>query len=195
LFGELRVGLFSSPTDNGLKTPWEVPMRFPLGLALVIFTLGSAGGFGAARVVIAPPIPAPVGVVRYMDALRRHDGRLIWASYSPALRERRIEEGDSEAATVALFDRFRQDGASIDDVVYVGGYQARESGYYLCVTRHFRAGAAPIEVVWIFQTDPAGLIDRIVVGANGEIRFNPAGQAMPRRPNPCVAAARSRQHA
>jgi hypothetical protein len=34
-------------------------MPFQLGLALVLFTLRSGGGFGAALVVIAPPIPAP----------------------------------------------------------------------------------------------------------------------------------------
>jgi hypothetical protein len=47
--------------------------------------------------------------------------------------------------------------------VYVGGYQAPESGYFLSVTRHFHLKAAPIEVVWIFQTDGAGLIDRTVI--------------------------------
>jgi hypothetical protein len=98
-----------------------------------------------------------------MDALRRHDGRQIWASYSPAFRERRVEEGDSEAATIALFEEQRRKGASIDEEAYVGGYQAPESGYYLCVTRHYRPDAPPIEVVWIFQTDDAGLIDRIVI--------------------------------
>jgi hypothetical protein len=137
-------------------------MRFALALALAIFAVGSAVGFGAARFTSTRASP-PIGVGRYMDALCRHDGRLIWASYSPAFQERRVEEGDSEAATIALFDKLRRDGSSIDEVVYVGGYEAKESGYFLCVTRHFRAGAEPIEVVWIFQTDPAGLIDRIVV--------------------------------
>jgi len=31
------------------------------------------------------------------------------------------------------------------------------------VTRHFRPHDQTIEVVWIFQTDPAGLIDRVVI--------------------------------
>ena len=140
-----------------------VSRRLVLGLAPATFLAGGAVGFGVAGLAVAHPTPVPVGVARYMAALRRHDGAQIWASYSPAFRERRIQEGDSEAATVALFDEQRRKGARIDEEEYVGGYQAQESGYFLCVTRHFRPGAAPIEVVWIFQTDEAGLIDRIVI--------------------------------
>jgi hypothetical protein len=120
-------------------------------------------GFGAASFAGSHPPPAPAGVVRYMDALRRHDGQQIWASYSPAHQEQLVREGDSEDATIAFFDDQRQKGARIDEEAYVGGYQATESGYYLCVTRHFRPNQAPIEVVWIFQTDDQGLIDRIVI--------------------------------
>jgi hypothetical protein len=120
-------------------------------------------GFGVASRAVAHSAPVPVGVARYMAALRRQDWAQIWASYSPAFRERRIEEGDSEAATVALFEEQRRKGASIDEEVFVGGYQAQESGYFPCVTRHFCPNQAPIEVVWIFQTDEAGLIDRIVI--------------------------------
>jgi hypothetical protein len=98
-----------------------------------------------------------------MEALRHHDGKLIWASYSPALQEQHTREGDSEAVTIAFFDEQRRKGARIDEEAYVGGYQAQESGYYLYVTRHYRPNASPIEVVWIFQTDGDGLIDRIVV--------------------------------
>jgi hypothetical protein len=138
-------------------------MRLILGLALAIFGAGTAAGLGATSLSVAHPPPTPPGVVRYMEALRRDDGKQIWASYSPAFRERRIREGDSEAATIALFETLRQRGASIDEETYVGGYQAQESGYFLCVTRHYRPKQAPIEVVWIFQTDEASLIDRIVV--------------------------------
>jgi hypothetical protein len=140
-----------------------VSVRLFPALALAILAAGGATGLGVASLAGAHPPPAPVGVVRYMEALRRHDGKQIWASYSPAFRERRIREGDSEAATVAFFAEQGQKGASIDEETYVGGYQAPEFGYYLCVTRHFRPDAAPIEVVWIFQTDDAGLIDRVVI--------------------------------
>jgi hypothetical protein len=138
-------------------------MRFLLAFVLAAFAAGSAAGFGAAQLATAQRTSPPIGVVRYMDALRQLDGRLIWASYSAAFQERRILEGDSEAATIALYEKFREDGASIDETIYVSGYQARESGYFLYVTRHFRPHDQPIEVVWIFQTDPAGLIDRVVI--------------------------------
>jgi hypothetical protein len=139
-----------------------------LAIALAIFAAGGAVGFGAAGFAAADrahpdPPPAPVGVARYMAALRDHDGRQIWASYSPAFQERRIAEGDSEAATIALFDEQRQKGARIDEEVYVGGYQGQESGYFLYVTRHNRPNLPPVEVVWIFQTDDQGRIDRIVI--------------------------------
>jgi hypothetical protein len=140
-----------------------VKVRFILALAVATFALGSAAGFEAARFATSPHQPAPIGVVRYMEALRRHDGKQIWSSYSPAFQERRIQEGDSEAATIGFFDEQREKGARIDEEEYVGGYQAPESGYFLYVTRHFRPNHAPIEVVWIFQTDDAGLIDRIVI--------------------------------
>jgi hypothetical protein len=77
-----------------------------------------------------------VGVARYVAALRRHD--------RPVREQRRR-------------------GARIDDEEYVGGYRRPESGYFLCVTRHLRPNPPPLEVVWILQTDDAGLIDRIVI--------------------------------
>jgi hypothetical protein len=138
-------------------------MRFLLAFVLAAFVAGSATGFGAAQLATAQRASPAIGVVRYMDALRHQDGRQIWASYSAAFQERHILEGDSEAATIALYEKFREDGASIDETIYVGGYQARESGYFLYVTRHFRPHDQPIEVVWIFQTDSAGLIDRVVI--------------------------------
>jgi hypothetical protein len=138
-------------------------MHSLLGIALAIFAAGIAAGFGIAGLAAPKPSPAPVGVTRYMSGLRDHDGQQIWASYSPAHQEQLVREGDSEDATIAFFDDQRQKGARIDEEAYVGGYQAAESGYYLFVTRHFRPNAAPIEVVWIFQTDDQGLIDRIVI--------------------------------
>jgi hypothetical protein len=52
-------------------------IRFLLGSALAIFGAGSAAGFGAANLNVARPPSAPAGVVRYLEALRRHDGKLI----------------------------------------------------------------------------------------------------------------------
>jgi hypothetical protein len=141
----------------------EASVRLVLGLALAIFALGAAAGFAATNLMVAHPPPASVGVTRYMEGLRRLDGKQIWASYSPAFRKSHVEEGGSEDATSAFFAEQRQKGARIDEVEYVGGYQAQESGYFLFVTRHFRPNQDPIEIVWIFQTDEAGLIDRIVI--------------------------------
>jgi hypothetical protein len=138
-------------------------MHSLLGVALAIFAAGIATGFGMAGLAAPKHPTAPVGVTRYMVGLRDHDGKEIWTSYSPAHQEQLVRDGDSEDATIAFFDDQRQKGARIDEEAYVGGYQAAESGYYLYVTRHFRPNAAPIEVVWIFQTDDQGLIDRIVI--------------------------------
>jgi hypothetical protein len=145
------------------ESPEEVKVRLFLALMVAVFALGSAAGFGAASLVTPRSHPAPVGVIRYMEALRRHDGKQVWASYSRAFQEQHIRDGGSEADTIAFFEEQRQKGARIDEEAYVGGYQAPESGYYLFVTRHFRPNQATIEVVWIVQTDDAGLIDRIVI--------------------------------
>jgi hypothetical protein len=103
----------------------------------------------------------PVGVTRYFDGLRAWDAHTVWSSYSADYQQTLQEEGTSEQATASLYQSLRQQGASIDEVSYVGGYQTSKSGYFLYVTRHFATNEPPTEVVWVFQTDNAGLIDSI----------------------------------
>ena len=136
-------------------------MRVLLALALAIFGVGTAAGFGAARLTAARTPDVPVGVVRYMAGLRAWDGRAVWRSYSPDYQALLTDQGTSEAATVALYDELRRQGASIDEVSHVGGYQTRGGGYFLYVTRHVRPDAEPTEVVWVFRTDADGLIESI----------------------------------
>jgi hypothetical protein len=136
-------------------------MRFFLALALAIFGAGGAAGYEAARLGGAHQAPPPVGVVRYMAGLRAWDGHAVWRSYSPDLQALLRDEGGGEAATVALYDELRARGASIDAVAYIGGYQTKDGGYFLYVTRHVRPDAEPAEVVWVLRTDADGLIESI----------------------------------
>src|SRR5262249_40154618 len=129
---------------------------------VIAFALGCAVGFGAgSRLAPRPPAPA-AGVARYMTGLQKYDGELIWTSYSAYFQEQRINQGDSEGKTRALYDDLRNKGARIDDVTYIGGYQTSKIGYFMYVTRHYRTGEEPIEVVWIFVTDSDGLIDMVI---------------------------------
>jgi hypothetical protein len=129
--------------------------------SIVAFLVGSLVGFGTSRLASKPSPPPAVGVARYLAGLRAWDAHAVWASYSPDYQALFAEEGGGEAATVNLYDELRQQGASIDEVAYIGGYQTSKAGYFLYVTRHFLKGEEPIEVVWIFRTDEDGLIDSI----------------------------------
>jgi hypothetical protein len=108
-----------------------------------------------------PPPPPAVGVVRYIEGMRAWDGRAVWASYAPDYQRLLESEGGGETATVSLYADLRGKGSSIDEVSYVGGYQTRTSGYFMYVTRHLPKGEDPTEVVWVFRTDEAGLIESI----------------------------------
>ena len=79
-------------------------MRSLLAISLGVFLTGGAASFELSNFVVRHPPLAPVGVTRYMEALREHDGKRIWASYSPAFQEVRVREGDSPAATIAFYD-------------------------------------------------------------------------------------------
>jgi hypothetical protein len=136
-------------------------MRVLLALALAVFGVGTAAGFGAARLTAARTPDVPVGVVRYMAGLRAWDGHAVWRSYSPDYQALLTDQGASEASTVALYDELRKQGASIDEVSYVGGYQAKNAGYFLYVTRHFQKDRESTEVVWVLRTDADGLIESI----------------------------------
>lgn len=136
-------------------------MRAWRSVLVLAFVVGISVGFGAGFSVAPRPPPPAIGVAGYMDGLQKLDGHKIWESYAPDFQDQRIQEGDSEAATVALFDHLRQGNASIDEVTYLGGYQTTERGFFLYRTRHFRPNQEPIEVVWIFLTDPDGMVEMI----------------------------------
>ncbi len=149
--------------DNEVKSRHQTNRRDVMLKAIlatiVVFLSGSLVGFDISRQSAKPP--PPVGVIRYVEGLRAWDGHAIWASYSPDYQTMLGEEGGGEAATVLLYNELRAQGASIDEVSYIGGYETSRAGYYLYVTRHFLNGDRPIEVVWIFRTDADGLIDSI----------------------------------
>ncbi len=65
---------------------------------------------------------------------------------------------------IVEYDRHtRENPAShIDQVQYVGGYQTKDKGYFIFVTRHFESGKEPVEVMWVFVTDGDGLVDLIL---------------------------------
>jgi hypothetical protein len=136
-------------------------MRIFLSASIVVFLVGALVGFGTGQLASKPSPPPASGVARYIEGLRAWDGHAVWQSYSPDYRSLLVEEGGGEAATVSLYDELRQQGASIDQVDYVGGYQTRQAGCFLYVTRHFLKDQDPIEVVWVLRTDEDGLIDSI----------------------------------
>ena len=87
------------------------------------------------------------------SVLRAWDAQAVWHSYSSDYQALLLEEGGGEAETVRLYAELRKQGASIDEVDYIGGYQAKQTGYFLYVTRHFVANQDPMEVVGIFRTE------------------------------------------
>jgi hypothetical protein len=136
-------------------------MRTLSNAFLVVFLIGSLLGFATGRRVALPATALAVGVARYVEGMRTWNGRAVWESYSPDYQDLLAEEGGGEAETVRLYDELRQQGASIDEVAYIGGYQTNHGGYFLYVTRHIDKGEGASEVVWVFRTDEAGLIDGI----------------------------------
>jgi len=136
-------------------------MRTLMITCIIVFIIGSLVGFGTSQLASKQSPPAAVGVARYVEGLRTWDGHAVWTSYSPDYQALLVEEGGGEAETVALYDELRKQGASIDEVSYIGGYQTKKAGYFLYVTRHFVENQEPSEVVWVFRTDADGLIDSI----------------------------------
>jgi hypothetical protein len=136
-------------------------MRPLLSVSIVVFLIGSLVGFGTGQLASKQSPPPATGVARYIEGLRAWDGHAVWESYSPDYQSLLVEEGGGEAATVGLYAQLRKQGASIDQVDYIGGYQTKDAGHFLYVTRHFVEHQPPIEVVWVLQTDADGLIESI----------------------------------
>jgi hypothetical protein len=97
-----------------------------------------------------------------MAGLQRLDGAALWASMSPDMRKTALARGDSEAAFVAFYREMKARGNHIDQVQYVGGYQTKEKGLYIYVTRRIDPGKEPIEIIWVLVTGPEGLVDYVL---------------------------------
>jgi hypothetical protein len=136
-------------------------MRILSSAFVVVFLSGALVGFGTSRLASTRSPPPAVGAARYVESMRAWDGHAVWESYSRDYQDLLAQEGGGEAETVRLYDELRQQGASIDEVSYIGGYQTIHGGYFLYVTRHFVKGEEASEVVWVFRTDEDGLIDGI----------------------------------
>jgi hypothetical protein len=137
-------------------------LRRLIGVALASLVLGAALGYGVGLATAPRPPPPGPAVARYMAGLRRMDGAELWASMSPDLHAQALREGDSEAKFAAFYARMREQGGRIDQVEYVGGYQAREKGLFIYVTRRLDPGKEPLEIIWILVTGPEGLIDYVL---------------------------------
>jgi hypothetical protein len=140
-----------------------VAQRYMLiGVALAFLALGSALGYGIGMLTISrPPAPGPAAV-RYMAGLQRMDGPELWASMSPDMQAKASREGDSPAAFADFYRGLKDRGNRIDEVHYVGGYQTKEKGIFVYVTRRFDQGKEPIEIVWVLVTGPEGLLDYVI---------------------------------
>ena len=152
-------------TSPGVARPDFVPAarsQVLIGLALAFLALGLALGFGVGLVTVShPPAPGPAAA-RYMDGLQRFDGAELWASMSTEMQAKAIREGDSPAAFAEFYRGLKDRGGRIDQVQYIGGYQTREKGIFIYVTRRFDPGKEPTEIVWVLVTGPEGLVDYVI---------------------------------
>jgi hypothetical protein len=133
-----------------------------IGVALVFSALAAALGYGIGTAT-APRSPPPgLVVARYMAGLQRMDGAELWASMSPDMRALALKRGDTEAAFVDFYRGLRERGGRIDQVKYVGGYQTKEKGLFIYVTRRSDPGKEPVEIIWVLVTGPEGLVDYVL---------------------------------
>jgi hypothetical protein len=137
-------------------------MRLLIGIALVFLALGVALGYGVGAATHPHPPPPGPAVARYMAGLQRWDGAELWASMSPDMHAQALRQGDTEAKFAAFYAQLRERGSRIDQVEYVGGYQTKEKGLFIYVTRRIDAGKEPIEIIWVLVTGPEGLIDYVL---------------------------------
>jgi hypothetical protein len=133
-----------------------------IGIALTFLALGSLLGYGLATTIVPHPPPPGPGVARYMAGVQRLDGSEVWASLSPDLQTQKIREGDSPAAFAAFYEQLKERGGRIDQVQYVGGYQTKEKGIFVYVTRRLDPGKEPLEIIWVLFTGPEGLVDYVL---------------------------------
>jgi hypothetical protein len=153
----------SVPNPGSVRLLFGIAARrhVVIGVALAFLVLGSALGYGVGMVTISrPPAPGPAAA-RYMVGLQQMDGAELWASMSPDMQGKAIREGDSPAAFADFYRGLKERGNRIDQVQYVGGYQTKEKGLFVYVTRRFDPGKEPIEIVWVLVTGPEGLIDYV----------------------------------
>lgn len=138
------------------------PIRARILIALAFLAIGCALGYlvGTATAPHSPP-PSPA-VARYMAGVQQSEGTEVWASMSPDFQAQIIREGDTPASFAAFYRQLRQRGNRIDQVQYVGGYQTREKGIFIYVTRRFDPGKEPLEIIWILVTGPEGLVDDVL---------------------------------
>jgi hypothetical protein len=144
------------------KTVEEAIMSRLVGVALLFLFLGSTLGYEIGTGSL-PRLPRPGSApARYMAGLQQMDGEALWVSMSPSLQAQAIREGDTEATFADFYRQLRTRGNRIDEVQYVGGYQAKDKGMFVYVTRRVDAGKEPIEIIWILVTDPEGLVDYVI---------------------------------
>jgi hypothetical protein len=142
--------------------PEVMEMRLLLVVALMSMMVGSVLGYGVGLTSTTHPPPPSSAVARYMAGVQRLDGTEMWASMSPDARAQAIHGGDSPADFAAFYDQLKARGGRIDQVQYVGGYQTKEKGLFIYVTRHLDPGNDPLETVWVLVTGPEGLVDDVL---------------------------------
>jgi hypothetical protein len=137
-------------------------LRPLIGIALAFLALGSLLGYGAGMATTPRPPAPPSAVARYMAGVQATDGAAIWASMSADFQARTMREGDTPASFAAFYRQMKERGNRIDQVQYVGGYQTREKGLFVYVTRRLDPGKEPIEIVWVLVTGPEGLVEAVL---------------------------------
>jgi hypothetical protein len=131
-------------------------------IAAVFLVLGSALGYGMGAATVPRPLSPDPAVASYMAGLQRMDGAELWASMSPDMRAQAQRAGDTETSFVDFYRQLKARGNRIDQVQYVGGYQTKEKGLFIYVTRRLDPGKEPLEVIWVLVTGPEGLIDYVL---------------------------------
>lgn len=116
----------------------------------------------------APPTTPPPAVDEYIKGMTTFNAHLMWEALDPQAIRAMESQGGSEQQLQQRLDDAKQQGASYDGVVFIGGYPLRNGDKYLfyVVSRrgfaHDQSGRSVADqVFFVFTVGPNGKIIKI----------------------------------
>ena len=160
-FGE-RWAVGASHSADPLTSPLGILVpASPTPTATVTFPTPTPG-LGLAH--LAPFLPPPVSVTTYIQGMVQFDAGMMWQSLDQSAVAAMINQNGSEQALQKKLDQARSQGASYDDVAYVGGthlLDGSQYSFYVVTRTGFSSPNTRDQEFFVFTVGASGKISAI----------------------------------